>query len=285
MKEEYQFTWEETIEHVRNDPSYKNLVKNSYLDADLSANIDRYHASSEFKETINIFRKYNPNAKSILDIGSGNGITAINFARLGYDVTVAEPDPSDSVGIGAIRILKEKYKLPNLKLYQSCAEDIEMADESFDIVYFRQAMHHSYDLDKFVLEGSKVLKPGGLLLASRDHVLFHADEKAAFLELHPLQKFYHGENAYTLDEYKNAILKSGLKIESVLKSFDSVINCSEDKAKKLGFQRFIKNIYTKSGIIKKLLPGSIKSRMNSLLNDEHTPPGRMYSFIAVKPKV
>ena len=181
-------TWEETIKYIREEEDFKDLVRLAYFDENLSLNVQRFGESEEFIETLKLIKKFQPNATSILDIGSGNGISAVNFALKNFKVTSVEPDPSDTVGYGAICELKEYFNLEDLKVYNAFTEDIAFPNASFDVVYVRQAMHHANNLNKFIAECVRVLKPGGLLLTIRDHVIYSDNDKIAFLKAHPLQK-------------------------------------------------------------------------------------------------
>ncbi|MBC7747661.1 MAG: methyltransferase domain-containing protein, partial [Methylotenera sp.] len=205
-------TWEETIKFIRTQPEFKGLVEKAYFEEDLPLNVERFKKSEEFIETLELLKQYQPYAKSILDIGSGNGISAIALALEGYNVVTIEPDSSDTVGGGAIRKLKEHYNLSNLEVHEAFAEELQLPNANFDIVYARQCMHHAYDLNKFVAEASRATKKGGLFITIRDHVIFNKKDKEWFLATHPLQKFYGGENAFTPTEYKNAMVKAGLQI-------------------------------------------------------------------------
>ena len=98
--------WHETIIYIRTKPEYKFLVEKAYFEEDLPLNVERFRNEEEFKETLILLKKYAPNAKNILDIGAGNGISSVAFALAGYNVTVVEPDASDTVGAEAIRKLK-----------------------------------------------------------------------------------------------------------------------------------------------------------------------------------
>ena len=100
-------TWEETIIKIRKEDDYKILVEQAYLDENLELNVQRFSKSKEFEQTLMIIKSYQPNTSSILDIGCGNGISAINLALKGYNVTAVEPDKSKTVGAGAIKELKE----------------------------------------------------------------------------------------------------------------------------------------------------------------------------------
>jgi ubiquinone/menaquinone biosynthesis C-methylase UbiE len=290
-------TWHETIDFIRKRQEYSNLVEQAYFDEDLDSNIIRFKKSSEFIETVRLIKEINPSAQKMLDIGAGNGIASINFALLGYSVFAVEPDSSDAVGIGAIEKLIEKYKLNNIKVFQNYAEEINFPDESFDIVYFRQTMHHARDLKKFLKESARVLKVGGTLLAIRDHVIFNETDKKLFLETHPLQKFYGGENAFTPYEYKNAMRESGLKIEKEFKYYDSIINyfpLSEADVEKISLdnKKSLKHdLINKIGFLGNvpflLHLYRIKNSFNALRGyylNEIAVPGRMYSYIAKKIK-
>jgi ubiquinone/menaquinone biosynthesis C-methylase UbiE len=217
-------TWEQTIEYIRTQPEYKELVEEAYFDSNLSANVERFKKSSEFETTLQLIKEYAPNAKSIIDIGAGNGISTIAFAMKGFDVISIEPDPSATIGAGAIRTLVKDYALSNVEVYEKFAEELNLPENNFDVVYARQSMHHAYDLQSFINECSRVLKKGGILITVRDHVVFDHSDKQFFLKEHPLHKFYGGENAFHPNEYKNAFLQANLKLEKELKYFDSPIN-------------------------------------------------------------
>jgi ubiquinone/menaquinone biosynthesis C-methylase UbiE len=284
--------WHETIQVIRKDPKYKELVSLAYFDSDLQLNVTKFGESDEFLRTLEILKTYAPEAKTLLDIGAGNGISAINFALKGFDVTAVEPDPSDSIGANAIRILKERLLLHNLIVYENFAEDIGFEDNSFDVVYIRQAMHHANDLTKFLAESARVLKPGGLLLTVRDHVVYDEKDKQWFLNSHPLHKFYGGENAFRAEEYESAMELAGLTIVKVLKFCDSVINyfpLTEQDIRSLPQKmtdRLREELKKKVGVLSrfpfifflyKLKNGSIASA-----DIERHFPGRMYSYIAKK---
>lgn len=286
------YSWEETIEMVRSDPKYTNLIKTCYLFSALKENVESFRASEEFNAVLRLIRENSTNAISILDVGCGSGFTSIAFALEGFDVHAVDPDPSSSVGIGAVEILRSSYGLNNIKSTISTAEDLIISGKKFDIVYCRQAMHHADDLTQFIGNLSSFLKHNGILLTIRDHVIYNSKDKDWFLETHPLHKFYGGENAYTHEEYTNAMRQSGLKVAKVMKHFDSVINFYPTTINELETlipreeKRIKETLRNKLGIF-----GSLKIvellykrfRFNpKRLVDEKRIPGRMYSYIAVK---
>lgn len=285
--------WEETILFLQGKPEYDFLVEKSYFDQDIDLNIKRFQKSVEFEKTLEILNKFKPEARKILDIGSGNGISAINFALRGFVVDAVEPDTSKLIGAGAIELLKEKYKLNNITIHTKFAEDIEFPEASFDVVYIRQAMHHANNLHKFIGECARVLKPGGMLLTIRDHVIFNEVDKKWFLQEHPLQKFYGGENAFTIAEYRKAMEFAGLEIKNMMKFYDSEINYfpitkAEVLEKKERFRsNRIQSLKRRIGwlgnisFIQKIMFNYLEKKGIVAL-DEKKIPGRMYSFIAIK---
>jgi SAM-dependent methyltransferase len=217
-------TWEEIIIEIRKNKDWDYLVEGCYYFEELEKNVKLFSESEEFKETLRFFNKYQKDQQSvIIDIGAGNGVASVSFALAGFRVIALEPDPSNTIGSGAIKILKEKYALPNLTIFTEWGENIPVETASCDIVYLRQAMHHAKDLDKFVKECSRILKVNGLFFANRDHVVNDENQLKEFLNTHPLHKFYGGENAFTLHAYKQAIQKADLEIREIISYYDNVI--------------------------------------------------------------
>jgi ubiquinone/menaquinone biosynthesis C-methylase UbiE len=286
-------TWEETIRYIRTQPEYKFLIEQSYLDEDLTLNVNRFRSSAEFKETLALAGEFAPGAKTILDIGAGNGISSLAFALKGYDVTVAEPDPSATVGCKAIEILKKEFDAHGISVINSFGEELPLENNQFDIVYMRQAMHHAADLNSFLREAARVLKPGGLFMTIRDHVIYDRKDKEEFLAAHPLQKFYGGENAFTEGEYESAMLLADLKIVKKLRYYDSPINYFpfsdaevKNTAKQMrhNFQESLQKRFGSWIVNFPFLPPLelLAQFRNGKWDDERRVPGRMYSFIAIK---
>lgn len=286
-------TWEETIQYIRTKPEFRELVEKAYFEEDLPLNVERFKQGDEFKETLSLCKQYASGATSILDIGSGNGISAVAFALNGFTVTASEPDPSHTIGAGAIRKLRDHYQLKNLTVIESFAEQIELPDQSFDIVYVRQAMHHAHDLPQFVKNLARLIKPGGIFFTVRDHVVFDETDKAHFLYQHPLQKFYGGENAFAPEEYMSAMKNAGLEVEKQYKYYDSVINYFPVTPEELEgqFKKRVKEIekmlasligpLAKIPWLQKIYQKRIGFNRFSFF-DETKVAGRMHSFIARK---
>jgi SAM-dependent methyltransferase len=289
----YKITWEDTIRYIRTKKDYAWLVEKAYLEEDLILNVKRFMQSDEFSETLLILRREIPESKSILDIGAGNGTTSIAFALAGYNVTVIEPNSSDTIGVGAVAKLKEYFKISNLHIYNSFVEDINFPNNTFDIIYTRQCMHHANDLKIFVSQSTKALKKGGVFFSVRDHVVFNAKDKQLFLNNHPLQQFYGGENAFSSKDYKFAIKNAGLFLKMEFKYFDNVINYSpkssieiaemKNKVFEIRLLKFNKYFgkYSKFPFLFDLYNFALNVKVGNQFS-EIKIPGRMYSYLAKK---
>lgn len=280
--------WEETIVQARQQEQFQPVIRDAYLEADLVKNVTRFGQSTEFRETLRLLKKYGHAAGaavSLLEIGAGNGISSINFALSGYRVTAVEPDPSATLGSAAILQLKQHYQLTNMAVAGSFGEALPFADGAFDIVYARQALHHAAHLNNFVSEAARVLKPGGIVMTCRDHVVNDQQQKEEFLQTHPFHKTYGGENAFTLEEYRSAFAQAGLKIALEAGPLDSEINLNP-RTRNDYARQWLKIIQAKTGIAlpsnrltANLVVWLFKTKTHNFRNEA----GRLYSFVALKP--
>lgn len=275
-------TWEETIEFIRDKPEWQHIVEGCYYDARLEVNVERFRGSEEFRESLRLLGKYiSGSHPTLIDIGAGNGVAAVAFALEGFEVTALEPDPSATVGSGAIEWLKQHYQLTNLTVVTTFGESIPCADGSLDIVYARQAMHHARNLEQFVTECARVLRKGGIYFANRDHVVNDQKQLEEFLAGHPLHKYYQGENAFSLDAYKNAISQSGLRLRKLYAYHDNVILYDKFRDKHFFRDKLAAAVGPKWATMKPLQK-LYKRYLDYKTNHYHDEAGRCYSFIAQK---
>lgn len=271
-------TWHETIEYIQRTPSFAEIVENTYILPDLQANVERFRQSAEFRDTLHLIRTYCLSPQPLLlDLGAGNGIATLAFALEGFRVVALEPDPSPMVGSGAIRQLMKIYTISSIEISDAFGENLPFEANHFDIVYGRQVMHHAHNLPQFVAEAARVLKKGGILFTTRDHVIKNENDKQRFLKRHPLHSFYGGENAFRLAEYRLAFQNASLNILSELSPSASVINYDPWTKKRL------------SQVLSHKLGSSLGSQswlielawQLLMVRQEHLP-GKLYSFIARK---
>jgi SAM-dependent methyltransferase len=273
-------TTEEAVLALRRDPQFHDLVRDAYLGPDVLGNAERFLASGEFAALLGILGQRVRGA-AVLDVGAGTGIGAYAFARSGArEVVALEPDPSDVVGQGAIRRLADD--LP-IAVATGFGEALPFPDARFDIVYLRQVLHHARDLDGLVRECARVTRPGGVVVATREHVVSGPAQLQAFLAAHPVHRLAGGEHAYALRAYRSAFRRAGLAGPEVLGPLDSVINAFptfHDDAALRAYPRAL--LRTRLGIVGGVagrIPGVswLAKRMIS-----RQVPGRLYSFVGSK---
>jgi|GEM_PF-1550028 len=223
------WNWEEIVAAAHGDPAMREVLIHSYLYKNYDNSIKSYSASKEFMGLMEIIANHFREPIKLLDVGSGNGICAACFAIRGFNVTVIEPSGGALTGIEAIksmaRAASELDDTVNTRLKWERA-DIQhyRTEEKYDVILCRQVLHHFADPYLSVEKISNLLNPGGIVLFVREHVILDDEDKQLFLESHPFQKFYGGENAYKIDEYVDFIEKAGLEIETIYRFFESPIN-------------------------------------------------------------
>jgi ubiquinone/menaquinone biosynthesis C-methylase UbiE len=100
-------------------------------------------------------------ADIVLDIATGTGFTALEFAGLVKSVTAV--DVSSGM-LDQARRRAEDMGVRNVDFAVAPAEKLPFGDESFDIVTCRIAAHHFLNVADFVAESARVLRPGGRFL-------------------------------------------------------------------------------------------------------------------------
>lgn len=276
-------SWEQAVQWLREQPEQQELVLAAYYDDPLPASADRYWRSEEWRAIRPLLP---PSRGRALDVGAGRGIASYALAKEGFAVTALEPDASALVGAQAIRGLAEASGLP-IEVNQEFSERLPFADAQFDVVFARAVLHHTSDLAAACREFLRVLKPGGRLLAVREHVISRPEDLPAFLDLHPLHKLYGGENAFLLQQYEAAIRAAGFRLPRVLAPFESVINYApytEASLKEELAARITRRLPGAKGLVAGLLglPPLWAVARRVLGRVDHRP-GRLYSFIAQRP--
>lgn len=268
---ENRMSWEDAVKWMKSQPDQTEVARDCFFDDPLSEAANRYYLSSEWSAVRELIGTQGGRA---LDIGSGRGISAYALAMDGWQVTALEPDPSLLVGAGAIRQLARDTKL-EIDVVVEWGEQLPFESNSFDLVFCRQVLHHARDLKDLCREAGRVLKPNGLFIAIRDHVVSRHEDLPAFLGEHSLHRLYGGEHAFTLKEYKSAIIAAGIDLKQVLNPMESEINMYPRSKQTL-----------KDNMASKLhLPSSalIPDWLLSWRGRTSNAPGRLYSFVGRKP--
>lgn len=255
------------------------LARDCYFDGTVLEAGQRYWASEEWQAV----RLLLPGATGrALDVGAGRGIASYALARDGWKVCALEPDSSALVGAGAIRSLALASAYP-IEVFEAFGERLPFESGQFDLVIARQALHHARNLPALVKELYRVLRPGGRLVALRDHVISSAGDLARFHAAHPLHRLYGGEHAYLLEEYISAISNSGLSMQKVIAPLESPINYAPLTRETLaaGIADQLPNFFVARRIARRLLRSrAILTITLKLLRRVDNRPGRLYSFVA-----
>lgn len=169
--------------------------------------------------------------KSLLDLGCGYGWHCIYALEHGAKIAVGV-DISQKM----LDVAKEKTHFKNVDYRCMAMEDMDFADDSFDVVLSSLAFHYIESFVEIVKKINKTLKAGGKFVFSVEHPIFTAygsqefyyDDKGSILHF-PVDNYYYegkrtanflGEKVVkyhkTLTTYLNGLLVNGFKILSVV---------------------------------------------------------------------
>lgn len=276
-------TWEQAVCLLRSDPGSEEFVRQCYYDDPVLAAAARFCGSEEWLAIRDLLGDRLPGR--VLELGAGRGIVTFAFACAGCDVVALEPDPSPVVGRGAIQELSRFSPRP-ISILSDWSERIPADSATFDVVFCRCVLHHARDLRQLCREVYRVLRPGGLFLAEREHVIERREDLQTFLDNHPLHHLYGGETAYLLNEYESSIRDAGLRIVRSIPPYHHVINFVPPMT-----GEELRRMTQEAS--KKLLPAPLADLLASrkwvrslyarTLSWRCHVPGKFYSFLAERP--
>lgn len=277
-QQRFKYSWEEAVEILRRDPEHQELIYNTYLTDGLAGNCERFFSSAEFDSVRKLLEQHAP-GKRILDMPAGNGIATYSFAKSGFEVVAVDPDPSETVGRGAIEKVLSDAGL-HAEIVGAYGENLPFPPGSFDAVYVRQGLHHAANLPRMLEEIARVMRPGGVLLACREHVVDNYEESLqTFLDSQVDHQLYGGEHAFTLQDYRSAIVSSGLTMVNEMDPFDSIVNMFPHSPEALNK----KILQSRPGrFLLFFLREQMVIKIGIWWARRRPSPGCLYSFLAIK---
>ena len=165
--------------------------------------------------------------KTILDIGTGWGTSALLLESCGAKVTAI--DLSESSLSGATKN-NEFFGKGNIEILEMDAEKLDFPNETFDYVYSWGVIHHSSSTENIVGGISRVMKPGGRgmtmvynRLSIRYYLigLWYLILKGKILKgenFHSVQKYFtdgYWHRHFSPDEFSLLLKEYGLNTEKV----------------------------------------------------------------------
>ena len=91
MTEAIWSSWEDAVQHLRNQPEHLQLVKDCFYDDPLIEAAKRFHTGMEWAATRKLTKVP---AGQALDIGAGRGIASFALARDGWRILLGHRETS-----------------------------------------------------------------------------------------------------------------------------------------------------------------------------------------------
>ncbi len=172
-------------------------------------------------------RKY----ESILDLGAGDGRNSFHLSRVMPDARVVAFDLS-MIRCKTCRLLTGK------EVVCGDAMHLPFSDQSFDMIVSTQVIEHVEDDSAFVTEAGRILKPGGLLVAS------------SVIRLPFGWYFYRNRKRWVLDPTHVREYRSG---EEFLTIFQNRLNVTRAFSSRICYSpaRFLYRMLAKAGFIRR----------------------------------
>ncbi|MFX0202472.1 MAG: class I SAM-dependent methyltransferase [Candidatus Hodarchaeota archaeon] len=147
--------WSEYTTHIQSQFTDKEFGSSEYF-IEIKIHHDKAYALSN--QILNLPAL---NSKSVLEIGCGIGLDALEYAKNGAHVTAIDLSPI------CLEMANKYFAYNNLSatIEIGNAQRLRYADNSFDVVVARQILMFTPDTQRAVDEIFRVLKPGGQVLA------------------------------------------------------------------------------------------------------------------------
>lgn len=169
----------------------------------------------------------------ILDLGTGSGYLSFPIAKKYPNISIIGLDIVEKA-LEANRFKAKEENIRNISFVTYDGIDFPFADNEFDMVISRYALHHFPDIQKSISEVSRVIKPEGFLFISDPTP--NVNDTSRFVDEYMQLKKDGHIKFYTKDEWKQICEKNGLQMKG---SFDSVIRFPKKKDTAYGFDELL----------------------------------------------
>jgi SAM-dependent methyltransferase len=120
------------------------------------------HATGADLDSLAALANSHPPSRRMLDLGCGAGHASFALGRHGeHHITAHDPSPL------MLEVVAREARSRGLDVRTSCgaAEQLPFADDCFDVIVTRYSAHHWSDVPRALGECSRVLAPGGKMIA------------------------------------------------------------------------------------------------------------------------
>ncbi len=128
--------------------------KQLWFDVRFADHLPRYKLAQKYCE-----------GKKVLDIACGTGYGSKELAEVASSVIGIDVDKA------SVELAQKMYQSKNLQFKLGNGQDIQVEDESMDVVVSFETIEHIVDYHQFMRELKRVLKPGGTLILSTPNYL------------------------------------------------------------------------------------------------------------------
>lgn len=215
------FEYDKTPEHAKEIVACAKMIATDRVwhkeTLDAYAALDQFYKGyfsvpigNEFAQAMQLISDGPP--LRILDVGAGRGETSLYLINHGHQVFPVEPSYEfcQVVDYMGRRFGKD------LTIYNCSAEDLDITEDQFDVVFFNASLHHCDDPTKALRNVYRFLRPGGKLLLVNEPMLPFFKTQEQFLRglaLAPDESGDYGgnEHSYHYSEYMSMVKKAGYR--------------------------------------------------------------------------
>lgn len=148
----------------------------------------------------------------VLDIGCGGGLLSEPLARMGASVIGAD---ASEVNIEVAKIHAAQSGV-DVDYRATTAEDLASSGEKFDVVLNMEVVEHVSDVNLFISECCRMVKPGGLMFVATINRTMKAQALAIFMAENVLRWLPKGTHTYDKlvkpSELKTPINDAGMRV-------------------------------------------------------------------------